>query len=184
LKRLREAASEGGRLADLLFSVDGYYYLPLSAVMFEQERFFDDLKAVIAALKDEGILDSVRFGLNNIGQIPLFREHQHACWADVYLYLANSESAQSLVESGLNLVGGYLWMEREVTDLERWPFTVTVVDRAFTAPAFISRSCFRHDSLLLSCKGCPHRGSWYAHSDSVDYKVIVEDCITYAIALR
>jgi len=184
LKRLSDRAQRGASLARLLFSVDGSYYLPLSAVMFEQERFFEHLEIVITALEGEGILESVRFGLNNIGQIPFFRERQLACWADVYLYLGNSESARSLVESGLNLVGGYLWMERSGGDVSRWPFLPTIVDRAFTPPAFISRSCFRRDSLLLSCEACPHRGSWYARSGSVDYKVIVEDCITHAIALR
>lgn len=184
LQRLRKAAANGEPLADLLFQVDGFYYLPLPVVMFGGGRFSEDLDAVIATLTAEGIIDCVRFGLNNIGQIPLLRERGLSCWADVYLYLSNSESAQSLVESGLRLVGGYLWMERTETDVERWPFPPTVVDSAFTAPAFISRSCFRRDSLLLSCKGCPHRGSWYAHSDSVRYKVIVEDCITYAIVLR
>ncbi|MGI6489546.1 MAG: peptidase U32 family protein [Sphaerochaeta sp.] len=112
LQRLRKAASNGEPLADLLFQVDGFYYLPLPVVMFREERFAEDLDAVIATLTAEGIIDCVRFGLNNIGQIPLFRERGLSCWADVYLYLSNSESAQSLVESGLRLVGGYLWMER------------------------------------------------------------------------
>lgn len=184
LKYLIDRAKRGTPLSKLLFFIGGHYYLPLSAVMFEQERFLDRLKMVIAALEAEGILESVRFGLNNIAQVPFFRERGLACWADVYLYLTNSESAKSLLESGLNLVGGYLWMERSSTDGEKWPFAPTIVDGAFTAPAFISRSCFRRDSLLLSCQGCPHRGFWYAHSDSVRYRVIVEDCITYAIALR
>ena len=152
LKHLSDAARRGASLARLLFSVDGSYYLPLSAVMFEQERFFEHLEIVITALESEGILESVRFGLNNIGQIPFFRERQLACWADVYLYLGNSESARSLVESGLNLVGGYLWMERSGGDSLAGP-SRAIVDRAIT-PAFISRSCFRRDSSLL-VRGVP-----------------------------
>ncbi len=178
---LKQALASG---KNPLFTVDEHYYLPLPAVMFEQERFFADLDRVLELLKEQGILEQVRFGLNNIGQISYFREKQLPCFADIYLYLANSESAKSLVEAGLNLIGGYLWMEREKTDDTNWPFVPTPVEETFTPPAFISRSCFRHDSLLLSCEECPHHGSWIAHANTVDYKVLVDDCVTVAIALR
>ncbi|HZJ88411.1 MAG TPA: DUF3656 domain-containing protein [Sphaerochaeta sp.] len=181
LGALRRALEQG---ENPLFAFDGYFYLPLPSVMFEQERFFADLDRLLALLEERGLLDKVRFGLNNIGQIPYFQEKQLPCFADIYLYLANSESAKSLAESNLKLIGGYLWLERTATDTTRWPFEPTVVDAAFTAPAFISRSCFRHDSLLLSCEGCPHHGSWIAKANTVEYRVLVDDCVTVAIALR
>ncbi len=178
-------AYKGGKpLSSHLFEIGGWYYLPLSPVMFTQEQFFEELEAVVEALTHQKIIDRVRFGINNVGQIPFFVETQLACWADVYLYLSNGESANAILDAALNLIGGYLWMERASFDAERWPVTPTVVDKDFRASAFISRSCFRRDSLLLSCEGCPHRGRWIVRSDSVDYTVIVEDCITHTIALR
>ena len=181
LKLLRQKAEQGEELKPLLFSFENRLYLPLSPVMFDEERFTEDLGLVVAKLKDEEILDQVLFGLNNIGQIPYFREARLACFFDIYLYLANSEAAKLALGLGLNFKGAYLWMERHEGDFTAWPFVPTVVETTFTPPLFISRSCFRHDSLMLSCEGCPHRGSWYVKGDKNRYKVLVEDCITYLV---
>ncbi|MGE4454467.1 MAG: U32 family peptidase [Sphaerochaeta sp.] len=178
LSRLLESEQP---LSTQLFLYKDRYYLPLSPVMFLEDQFFADLDQVIAKLEEEGIRDSVVFGLNNIGQIPYFREHQYPCFSDIYLYLANSEAAKLVLSLGLNLVGGYLWFERRETNLEYWPFKPTVVDEQFKPPLFISRSCFRRDSLLLGCEGCPHRGSWYVMGNSQKYHVMVEDCITTVV---
>lgn len=168
-------------LASLLFNHEDHYYLPLSPVMFDEDAFFADLDKVVARMKEENLLDSVSFGLNNLGQIAYFRDHQLPCFFDIYLYLANSEAANLALTFGLKMEGGYLWMERKETDTEYWPFIPTVVDDAFSPPLFISRSCFRHDSLRLSCEGCPYRGSWYVKGDNQRYRVIVEDCITTVV---
>lgn len=181
LKLLRQKAEQGEALSPMLFSFENRLYLPLSPVMFDEGRFTDDLTFIVAKLRDEGILDQVLFGLNNIGQISYFRETQIACFLDIYLYLANSEAAKLALTLGLNFKGAYLWMERHEGDFTTWPFVPTVVEAAYTPPLFISRSCFRHDSLMLSCEGCPHRGSWYVKGDKDRYKVLVEDCITYLV---
>ncbi|MCK9524262.1 MAG: DUF3656 domain-containing protein, partial [Proteobacteria bacterium] len=175
---------KGHNADDLLFAADGLFYFPLPPAMFEQKRFLEDLARSVDHLEQQGMLDRVRFGLNNIGQLLFFRERGLSTYADIYLYLSNSESAKLLLASDLHLIGGYLWLERSNTDMRRWPVQPTIVDRDFTAPAFISRSCFRHDSLHLSCKGCPHHGSWIVRGDTMDYRVIVQDCITMAIAIR
>ncbi len=164
-----------------LFAHEGVYYLPLSPVMFDEDKFFNDLEEVIKALEKEKVLNQVVFGLNNIGQVPFFRERQLPCFFDIYLYLANSEAAKLALSLGLALVGGYLWMERKTTETEYWPFLPTAVDDAFTPPLFISRSCFRHDSLLLSCEKCPHHGSWKVEANNETYTVLVEDCVTIVV---
>ncbi len=123
----------------------------------------------------------MRFGLNNIGQAFYFRKNQLACFFDIYFYLANNEAAKLALSMGLDSKGGYLWMERSEGDFSTWPFTPAIVETSFKPPLFISRSCFRHDSLMLSCEGCPHRGSWYVKGDKDRYKVLVEDCITYLV---
>lgn len=181
LKLLRQKIERGEPALQLLFNFENLYYLPLSPVMFNEEQFFTDLDFIVAKLREEGVLDQVRIGLNNIGQVPYFRETQIACFFDVYLYLANCEAAKLALSLGLNLKGGYLWMERHEGDFTTWPFVPTVVEPCFTPPLFISRSCFRHDSLMLSCEQCPHRGSWYVKGGKDRYRVLVEDCITYVV---
>ena len=181
LKLLCSRFEQGEQASELLFAHEALFYLPLSPVMFDEEAFFTHLETIIAHLERQGVLGSVRFGLNNLGQISFFRKRGLSCFFDIYLYLANHQAAQLALTLGLNLVGGYLWMERRSGDFSSWPFEPTVVSEEFTPPLFISRSCFRHDSLLLSCEGCPHRGSWYVKGDKNRYRVIVEDCITTVV---
>ncbi|HBO35182.1 MAG TPA: peptidase U32 [Sphaerochaeta sp.] len=181
LKLLRRKREQGKAIASLLFPFEDRLFLPLSPVMFDEQQFFDDLDYLVAAMSEEGVLDQVRFGLNNIGQASYFRKRQLACFFDIYFYLGNSEAAKLALSMGLDSKGGYLWMEQSEGDFSTWPFTPAIVETSFKPPLFISRSCFRHDSLMLSCEGCPHRGSWYVKGDKDRYKVLVEDCITYLV---
>jgi putative protease len=175
---LKTLVAAGNAIADHLFFWEGTFYLPLPPVSFDEDRFAQQLAQIVTVLKQENLFDRVRFGLNNIGHIALARKFGLTSFFDIYLYLSNSVSAHLALSLEIPLVGGYLWMERSETEKERWPFTPQPVDPAFRAPAFISRSCFRKDSLLLSCEGCPHKGSWYATADTVEYRVLVDDCIT------
>jgi len=181
LKQLRRKSEQGEAIASLLFPFEDRLFLPLSPVMFNEQQFFEDLDYLVAAMQEEGVLEHVRFGLNNIGQASYFRKNQLACFFDIYFYLANNEAAKLALSMGLNVKGGYLWMERHELDDSTWPFTPAVVEETFKPPLFISRSCFRHDSLMLSCEHCPHRGSWYVKGDKERCKVLVEDCITYLV---
>ncbi len=181
LKLLLSKLEQGSSAKELLFASEALLYLPLSPVMFDEEAFFAQLEMIIAHLERQEVLGLVRFGLNNLGQVEFFRNRGLACFFDIYLYLANHQAAQLALSLGLNLVGGYLWMERRSGDFASWPFEPTVVADGFHPPLFISRSCFRHDSLLLSCEGCPHRGSWYVKGDKNRYHVIVEDCVTTVV---
>ncbi|HAP55429.1 MAG TPA: hypothetical protein DCQ16_05875 [Spirochaetaceae bacterium] len=181
LKVLRRKVEEGASPSSLLFTFEDRLFLPLSPVMFDEQQFNADLDELIEALRNEGVLQQVRFGLNNIGQVSYIKERQLACFFDIYLYLANSEAANLALSMGLNLKGGYLWMERHEGDFSSWPFIPAIVEESFKPPLFISRSCFRRDSLMQSCEHCPHRGSWYVKGDKERYKVLVEDCITYVV---
>lgn len=182
VSELRKGFAENKSPEELLFEEDGWYYLPLSPISFHEQQFFEDLTAIVAHLETIGCVDKVRIGLNNIGHISWARSQATlSFFFDIYLPLSNSESATLALELGVNLVGGYLWMEREECSDTLWPFTPTPVGSTFSPPLFISRSCFRHDSLLLSCEGCPHKGSWYVTQQNNRYHVMVDNCITTVV---
>ncbi|MDY0289029.1 MAG: peptidase U32 family protein [Sphaerochaeta sp.] len=179
---LAKQFGDGKKPEGILFFENNLFYLPLSPVMFDEERFFKDLCSVVTYLEEEGYLERTRIGLNNIGQIPWARETKGlSCFFDIYLPLGNSESAKMALELCPELSGAYLWMEKEYHEPEFWPFTPTLVSKEFSPPLFISRSCFRHDSLMLSCVGCPLKGSWYVKQQNHRYHVMVNECITTVV---
>lgn len=174
---------ESGKKAEgLLFFENDLFYLPLSPVMFEEERYCKSLDAIVRMLKQGNYLERTLFGLNNIAQIRWAKKNPDVrCFFDSYLYLANSEAAEMALEIYPNLAGGYLWMEADSFAPERWPFEPSRVGTAYAPPLFISRSCFRHDSLMLKCDQCPHKGSWYVKQQNHRYHVMVQDCITTVV---
>jgi len=163
-----------------LYKVLGKYYLPLPPVTFTEAQTLQDLEEIVGKLGKNGILPQVRFGLNNLAHIAWAQKHP-ACkvFADIYLYLPNAEAADYLASLlPHNLCGGYLWLETQKYQSEKWPFTPTLVSQTFNVPLFISRSCFRHDSLLLSCEACPHEGSWFITQQDRRLHVMVKNCMT------
>ena len=179
---LAKQFSDNKKPEGILFFENNLFYLPLPPVMFGEEQFFKDLEIVIEYLRKDGYLEKTRIGLNNIGQINWAREHKDVvCFFDVYLYLGNAESAKMALELLPTITGGYLWLERDHFEESKWPFTPTIVGSEFSPPLFISRSCFRHDSLMLSCEGCPLKGSWYVKQQNHRYHVMVNDCITTVV---
>ncbi len=166
----------------LLFFEEDRFYLPLSPVMFDEVQFFKDLNSVITYLGIGGYLEKTRIGLNNMGQLNWARLQKDVfCFFDIYLPLGNSESANMALDLLPELTGAYLWMESNHYQEDKWPFTPTKVGSEFNPPLFISRSCFRHDSLMLSCEGCPLKGSWYVKQQNHRYHVMVNDCITTVV---
>ena len=154
--------------------IDGNTYITLDAVIYDEEKYYQMLER-----KLEKIKGPVMIGLNNIGQILFATSHpQYGYFADVYLYLSNRECAK-LLKNLLkdNLKGGYLWIER--TDYKGpWPFIPTI-EKNFTPPLFISRSCYRHDSLGLDCKGCQKEHLFLLEQNGEEYEAYVKDCSTY-----
>ncbi|WP_320129788.1 U32 family peptidase [uncultured Sphaerochaeta sp.] len=179
IPQLASYLESGKKPEGLLFFEDGKFFLPLSPVMFEEEKYYACLDSIIKILDSENDLGKTYVGLNNIAQIRWAKKNpQVHCFFDAYLYLANSEAAIMATELLPNLAGGYLWGETDTYEPSRWPFVPSKVGDVYTPPLFISRSCFRRDSLMLKCDQCPHKGSWYVKQQNHRYHVMVNDCIT------
>jgi putative protease len=172
-KVLRQLQS-GIRVERLLASIDDQIYLPLPPVMFGEQAMFDALDALI-----DHIGKNIVVGLNNIGQLPWARKHPGIpCFADIYLYMTNRRSAQLFVESIPKVGGMYSWIEREYLDTTDWPCNPSQVGKDFSIPLFISRNCYRYDTLKLPCEGCPRSGSWHIKQNGKPYRVDVRNCVT------
>ncbi len=169
-----------GDLYGLLPEADGTFYAPLSPVMFDELAYLEALDNLVDELTSRKMISDVMFGLNNIAQLRWARRHpQVRAFCDVYLYLGNGQAAMQLLELLPTLEGGYYWLERhDWPSLKGWPFVPTAVEKKFVPPLFISRSCFRHDSLGLSCDGCPRTGAWDMSQHGKLYKVRVNHCVT------
>ena len=152
--------------------VDGRTFITLPPVTFDEEGLFNQVEDIMASH------EKLYVGLNNIGQIRLAKKHpEHSYFADVYLYLANAWACDLLHnELGDNFVGGYLWMERQERKAP-WPISPTPVE-GWTPPSFISRSCFRHDSMGEPCSTCPGNSDYEIVQNNVAYSVKVRDCLT------
>ncbi len=154
--------------------IAGTTYITLDAVIYDEEKYYRRLEEKLEKMKGP-----VMIGLNNIGQVLFAKGHsQYGYFADIYLYLSNRECAK-LLKNILqdNLKGGYLWIER--ADYESpWPFTPTI-EKNFIPPLFISRSCYRHDSLGLDCKGCKKEHLFQLEQNGEEYEAYVKDCCTY-----
>ncbi|WP_052295847.1 peptidase U32 family protein [Parasphaerochaeta coccoides] len=170
------ALESGGDVSSLLPAVDGVSYLCLPPVMFTEAETMQYVNMIMRAL--DGC--KVRVGLNNIGQIRwAARNPDVPVFCDAYFYLGNRQAAMNMAEKLPSLTGGYHWLESSTPpDAASWPFPPSLVGTGFVPPLFISRSCFRHDSLGLSCSGCPRSGSWHVTQTGKKYKVTVDTCIT------
>lgn len=149
--------------------LEGRTYFTFPPVTFNEEKLFQDAEK---AFKGE----KVTIGLNNIAQVKFAKAHpEFDYFADVFLYLSNRYTLATLVEEVPNLIGGYLWWER--TDYEgEWPFAPTVTD--YELPAFISRTCYRHDALGLSCTGCKMHEDFVVSQAPDTFTVKVRNCLT------
>jgi len=166
-----------------LIEIGGLYYLPLSPLSLDEETDMKRLSDLVKKLEIQHLLDKTRVGINNIAQMSWINKinTQIHAFADIYLYLGNSGSAQSVKEMIPNFCGGYMFMETVNKDTSRWPFEPTPVEPEFVPPLFISRSCFRHDSKNLSCLGCTRDNTYHIEQRGIKYKVIVRNCLTYLI---
>ena len=151
--------------------IDGYHYITIPPVTYSEEKLFKDVEESAKRHKN------CRIGLNNIAHVAFAKAHpEFEYFADIHLYLSNRESALLLQSIVPNLIGGYLWIERDSFQ-EPWPFEPTI-EREFKPPMFISRSCYRHDSLGMDCKGCPRHHEFTIEQNGELYSVFVDDCQT------
>ncbi len=145
--------------------IDGRTYFT-----FTEERTFDQM---LKAVKGH---ESVTIGLNNIAQIRFAKSHpEFDYFIDIFLYLSNRFTALELLKEVPNLVGGYLWFERGEKS-GTWPFEPTIAD--YEPPVFISRTCYRHDAMGLSCTGCSMHEDFHIEQAPDTFTVKVRNCIT------
>lgn len=164
-----------------LISVDGFLYVPLSPVVFDEANEKKRLSTLLHKLEISGMSNRVRFGLNNICHIHWLQDCDVNVFIDFYLYIGNSEAAMQLMENVAHFDGGYSFIEERQLDTSQWPFEPTYIEDSFVPPLFISRACYKHDSLGLSCEGCKRNYTYELTQNDHRYHVLVKDCITYLL---
>lgn len=156
--------------------IGNYTYFSFSPISFNEEKQFSEMMENVGTVKGK-----VAIGLNNIAQLSFAKDHpEFYYFIDIYLYLANRYSATLLKDFFKeNLLGGYLWLEIEEKE-EEWPFEPTPV-KNFLPPLFISRACFRKDSLDFTCENCSKDNVFQVEQNGQKNTVRVLDCITYVL---
>ncbi len=159
----------------LLPKIETSFYLPLVPITFDEKLQFEALDEIIKIYGDNVIV-----GLNNVAHLRWAKKRANVkVFVDVYLYVANRYTATYFYNELPNLIGLYGWLERKELTTTNWPISPTFVEDSFKLPLFISRACFRYDSLNLPCEGCPRHGSWKVEQSNKNYTVDVIECITY-----
>ncbi|NQT61010.1 MAG: U32 family peptidase [Bacteroidetes bacterium] len=179
--------------------VEGIYYIPLNPVLFDDQTYFNKLDSLLEKFSAITPKTAIRIGLNNIGHLFWAQKHpEFEYFADYYLYCANSRTP-GLLQSNLKLVSSaYYWLEDKDQTIHFNTGNIFPVGTGFSPPLFISRSCFRRDSLGIT-KGCINRA--FCDADPIEreknsictrfpdpyslyqtgknYMVYVKNCITY-----
>ena len=160
---------------DLPWSLDGTEigertYFTFPPVTFNEEELWSDMLTAVRGRRN------ITIGLNNISQLRFAKAHpEYDYFADIYLYLSSRYTLALLRKEVPTLKAGYLWFERD--DFSgSWPFEPTVTD--YKPPYFISRTCFRHDALGLSCTGCKRKENYTLSQGEEKYTVKVRNCLT------
>lgn len=162
---------------DELINIDGNYYLPLPPVFFNENEQIANLDLLIEEIVNNNLVDNFYLGLNNIAHINWIKNNKIKVYADIYFYLANRFSIQTLIDLNLNFVGGYLFLETVVGDISKWPMIPTRVEKDFIPPLFISRTNFNFDSLHDN----KEEGQYYINQRDKEYIVITKKEITYLL---
>ncbi len=160
---------------DLPWSLEGKRigertYFTFPPVTFNEEELWRSMLSAVENAYNPTI------GLNNISQLHFASLHpEYDYFVDVFLYLSNSYSLSLLLKECPSIKAGYLWIERDKPTVS-WPFEPTITD--YVMPYFISRTCFRHDALGLSCTGCKGKEDYCVSQNGEEYSVLVRDCLT------
>lgn len=151
--------------------IDGRSYFTFPPVDFNEEKTWRDMLSAVESC------ENVTIGLNNVSQIRFAKEHpEFDYFADIFLYLSNRYTLSLLLSEIPTLKAGYLWFERKNYEGE-WPFEPTPVD-SYEPPLFISRTCYRHDAMGLSCSSCPGAADYPISQGDGKYMVKVRNCLT------
>ncbi len=174
LEKSLKLLKEGKNIDDIFSVIEEKVYIPLPAVFFNEEEAIQQLEEILNL-----ITLPVVIGVNNISHIQWLKPYSHIeTFIDVYFYIANSESAQLAYSSLQNLIGGYYWIEKKKPDTSHYPIYMSEVEKDFSLPLFISRSCYRYDVLGLSCQGCTRDDSYEVSQRENNYLVDIHNCIS------
>jgi putative protease len=163
----------------------GWKVLPLAPVWVDGDRARADFLDWIGRQASGG---PWLIGINNPAQLDWVRAAREsggggpdvspACsiawFADYALYAANRQAQTLLAESLPGLLWAGPWIEQPGT----------AADPDFRPPLFISRACFRHQSLGQACPGggpeaCARRFDYRLEQGKQSFNVVVRDCLSY-----
>ena len=165
---------EGKNIGDVFSIIEQKVYIPLPAVFFNEKEIIQQLDEILNLIKQPVVI-----GVNNISHIQWLKPYSHIeTFIDVYFYIANRESAQLAYSSLQNLIGGYYWIEKQKPDTSHYPIYMSEVEKDFSLPLFISRSCYRYDVLGLSCQGCTRNDKYEVSQRENNYLVEIHNCIS------
>lgn len=152
-------------------TIDGITYITLSPVTYDEKSKYEKLLKRL-----EEIEGDVMIGLNNIADVYFAKKHpKYSYFMDVYLYASNRESV-ALISDILkeSLKGAYIAPDFDCEAVS-WPVKGSPLN-GYKLPMFISRSCFRHDSLGLSCEDCSRHNTFKIEQNGRRYLVTVDNC--------
>ena len=152
-------------------TIDGITYITLSPVTYDEKSKYEKLLRRL-----EEIEGDVMIGLNNIADVYFAKKHpKYSYFMDVYLYASNRESV-ALISDMLNesLKGAYIAPDFDCEAVS-WPVRGTTLN-GYKLPIFISRSCFRRDSLGLSCESCSRHHMFRIEQNGRRYLITVDNC--------
>ncbi len=166
------------------YITDSHIFLPLSPVQFLKDSF-SMIDERISQLKNTHPEKQIIVGISNIGQIPWYEQQEGlSCFIDYYLYCVNSQAIQLIADNLHDCIGAFYWIEDDQRPIpsgsHEWGIPLYYIDEDFDPPIFITRTCFRKDSLSKSCSDCKIRSYEYELKQTGrDYQVIVKDCMSY-----
>lgn len=144
-------------LFDNLTVINNKQYYVMNPLVFDWKVYSAKMEKLIT--NNENLI----VGINNISQLEWAEQHPKTkIFTDIFFYLENSYALDWVTHVLPNWIGDY-----------------SINENIDVAPVFISRVCFRKNSLGLSCKNCSKTGAWNISQKEKNYKVEVNNCITY-----
>ena len=160
--------------------------IALPPVIANPGHYLSDLAGFLNQYKDTTFL----IGLNNVSHFAwldvLYRLPGVSFFIDYCLYCANSSAFRYFSEHVQRLEFILYWIEGKETDffdleqvVKGEPVPLLRADNAFKPHLFLSKVCFRQQSLHQKCRECPKQAIYRIEQNGKPYRVVVKDCLTY-----
>ncbi|MGM0431149.1 MAG: peptidase U32 family protein [Spirochaetota bacterium] len=160
-------------------------YLALPPLQLPGTASLKEIEFTLKRLRTDYPDKQIVVGISNVGQIPWYQKQEGIqCFIDGYLYCSNHATSELLRRELPDCLGGYYWPEESIGSEKLlsvpWSIPMQEVDRPAIYPLFISRSCFRRDSLNLPCSSCRHdkHHIYHLRQQQKTFTVVVDHCIT------